>query len=191
MSMSEHCTKGAGELAATIRAHQVTSREVVDAEPPLIAEAVATWCDMIWADFAGSWPHMDPIAGPGLHAFIAQIEATGLDYAVDQARQAAAYMARHSLGAAWAKFFHDHPIVLAPVCCERPLLVGDDIGRVGEIFHANRMVLPINTLGLPSCAVPHPHSAAGGSGGMRAASSRPRRPRVTPSGMSGQVSIHQ
>jgi amidase len=31
MSMSELCTKGAGELAAMIRAHRVTSREVVDA----------------------------------------------------------------------------------------------------------------------------------------------------------------
>jgi amidase len=45
-------------------------------------------------------------------------------------------------------------VVLAPVCCERPWVVGDDIERVGEIAGAMRMILPVNVLGLPACAVP-------------------------------------
>ncbi|MGH3200000.1 MAG: amidase family protein [Streptosporangiaceae bacterium] len=44
--------------------------------------------------------------------------------------------------------------MLAPVCCERPWLVGDDISRIAEIGVAMRMVVPVNILGLPSCAVP-------------------------------------
>jgi amidase len=44
--------------------------------------------------------------------------------------------------------------VLAPVCCERPWIVDEDISRIGEIANAMRMVVPINVLGLPSCAVP-------------------------------------
>jgi amidase len=44
--------------------------------------------------------------------------------------------------------------VLAPVCCERSWLVDDDIARVEEIASAMRMVVPINVLGMPSCAVP-------------------------------------
>lgn len=73
---------------------------------------------------------------------------------VDQSRQAQAWIARHRLGAAWAQFSHDHPIILTPVCCERPWLVADDIHRVDEIGMAMRMVLPIDTLALPLCAVP-------------------------------------
>jgi amidase len=44
--------------------------------------------------------------------------------------------------------------VLSPVCCERPWLVGEDVSRIAEIGVAMRMVVPVNILGLPSCAVP-------------------------------------
>ncbi|MGZ6840373.1 MAG: amidase family protein [Frankiaceae bacterium] len=57
-------------------------------------------------------------------------------------------------GAAWAQFLHDHPVVLSPVCCERPWLIDADIARVEEIAAAMRMVVAVNVLGLPSCAVP-------------------------------------
>jgi amidase len=40
------------------------------------------------------------------------------------------------------------------VCCERPWLIGDDVSRTTEIVNAMRMVIPVNILGLPSCAVP-------------------------------------
>jgi amidase len=43
---------------------------------------------------------------------------------------------------------------LSPVCCERPSLIGDDVARTTEIVNAMRMVIPVNILGLPSCAVP-------------------------------------
>jgi amidase len=33
-------------------------------------------------------------------------------------------------------------------------VTGDDIERVGDIAFAMRAVLPVNALGLPSCAVP-------------------------------------
>ena len=52
------------------------------------------------------------------------------------------------------KFLQGHPVVLSPVCCERPWVVDEDITRVGEIATAMRMVMPVNILGLPSCAVP-------------------------------------
>jgi amidase len=60
----------------------------------------------------------------------------------------------YRLGAVWGQFLQEHPIVLSPVSCERPWLVGDDISRVGEIATSMRMVLPVNILGLPGCAVP-------------------------------------
>ncbi len=66
----------------------------------------------------------------------------------------AQWVAAYQIGATWGQFLEDHPVVLSPVCCERPWLVGDDISRVGEIATAMRMVGPVNILGLPSCAVP-------------------------------------
>ena len=128
--------------------------QVVDAEPPHIAEANQAWFDVIGADFAGVWPLMQQIAAPNAIEFVNAVLASGVMSFVDQPGQAQAWIARHRLGAAWAQYSQDHPIVLAPVCCERPWPVGDDIHRVDEIGMAMRMVLPINALGLPSCAVP-------------------------------------
>jgi amidase len=128
--------------------------DVIDAEPPQIAEATRAWFDVIWADFTGMWPHMEPIAGPSQLEFVGRLKDTGALYPVDQARQAGAWIARQQIGAAWAQFSQDHPVLLAPVCCERPWLVGDDITRLDEVAHAMRMALPVNLLGLPSCAVP-------------------------------------
>jgi amidase len=128
--------------------------ELVVAEPPQIGEVTATWFEMIGADFGGMWQLMEPIAGPGLHEFVGKCVSLGVMKEVNQAQQAAALIARHRLGAAWARFSAEYPIVLAPVCCERPWLVGDDIQRVDEVGLAMRMVLPVNVLGLPACAVP-------------------------------------
>jgi len=97
---------------------------------------------------------MEPIAGTGLKAFIDACFAKGVGKPVDQAAQLAAWEAAYRIGADWAGFLREHPLVLSPVCCERPWIVGDDIDRVDEIALAMRMVLPANILGLPACAVP-------------------------------------
>lgn len=128
--------------------------ELVHAEPPQIGEANAAWVQAIYADVDLIWPGMEPVAGAGVRAFIDACRATGVFAPVDQAAQLAAWIAIYQLGSAWARFLDDHPIVLSPVSCERPWLVGDDISRVAEIATSMRMVLPVNILGLPGCAVP-------------------------------------
>src|ERR671937_263349 len=106
------------------------------------------------ADAGVTWPLMEPIAGTGLMEFIDACFARGVGKPVDQAAQLAAWEAAHTIGAAWTGFLQEHPIVLSPVCCERPWIVGEDIDRVDEIAGAMRMVVPVNVLGLPACAVP-------------------------------------
>ncbi|MDP9330400.1 MAG: amidase [Actinomycetota bacterium] len=128
--------------------------EVVDAEPPQIAEATAAWVETIWADVSTIWPGMEPVAGDGVRAFLGACVEQGVFKPVDQAAQLAAWVAVHQIGAAWTRFLQEHPVVLSPVCCERPWIVDEDISRVGEIAMAMRMVVPVNILGLPSCAVP-------------------------------------
>jgi amidase len=131
-----------------------TGYEVVDAEPPQIAEATAAWVEAMYADVGTIWPNMAPIAGTGVLEFIDACLSQGVFKPVDQAAQLGAWVAVYQLGAAWGQFLEDNPVVLSPVCCERPWLVGEDITRVGEIAVAMRMVVPVNILGLPSCAVP-------------------------------------
>jgi amidase len=128
--------------------------EVVDAEPPQIGEATHAWVEAIFADVGTIWPGMEPVAGDGVRAFIDACFAKGVATTVDQAAQLHAWVAVYGLGAAWGQFLQEHPIVLSPVCCERPWVVGDDIARVDEIALAMRMVVPVNILGLPACAVP-------------------------------------
>lgn len=127
---------------------------VVDAEPPQIAEATEAWVEVMFADAGVTWPRMEPVAGNGLREFIEACFASGVGKPVDQAAQLAAWEAVHTIGAAWTAFLQEHPIVLSPVCCERPWIVGDDINRVDEIAGAMRVVVPVNVLGLPACAVP-------------------------------------
>jgi amidase len=128
--------------------------EVVDAEPPGVDEAVATWVDLMFADVAQTWPGLEPVAGNGIRAFLEACIDHGVFRPVDQAAQLNAWMDADRLGVAWAAFLQEHPIILSPVSCERPWIVGADIDRVNEIALAMRMVVPVNILGLPACAVP-------------------------------------
>ncbi len=128
--------------------------DVVDAEPPQIGEAAGAWVQALWADAAVILPHMAPVAGEGAHAFLDACVEKGIFTPVDQAAQLAAWVGIYGIGAAWAQFSEEYPIVLSPVCCERPWVVGDDITRPEEIATAMRMVVPVNVLGLPSASVP-------------------------------------
>lgn len=128
--------------------------DVVEAEPPGIAETAQLWFDAIWADIGPMWPMLEPIVGPSQVDFVSACLAQGVLRPTDQTAQREAWMAIAQQAAAWARFLEEFPVVLSPVCTERPWIVGDDITRVGQIAEAMRMVVPVNILGLPSCAVP-------------------------------------
>jgi amidase len=128
--------------------------EVADAEPPQIPEVAALWLDALWADVGVLWPNMEPVAGRDEVVFVKACLEQGVFKPIDQAAQCAAWVAIYQHGSAWTRFLHDQPIVLSPVCCERPWRVDEDVSRIGEIVKAMRMVVPVNILGLPSCAVP-------------------------------------
>ncbi len=128
--------------------------EVVDAEPPKIEELATLWADLIWADYGDKWPELVPIVGNEEAEFVKACIDQGVFRRVDQAMQSAGWMALYEAASAWSQFQSEHPIMLSPVCCEGPWDVGDDITQAGRIAKAMRMVVPVNILGLPSCAVP-------------------------------------
>jgi amidase len=126
---------------------------VDEVEPPDVLDAVGAWMTVVGADVRMIWPHLQPLVGEGAAAFVgAMLAAPPLQG--DRGDELAAWQARLRIGAAWAAFACEHPVVLAPVACERPWPLGDDVARIGEIALAMRMVLPVNLLGLPACAVP-------------------------------------
>ncbi|MDB5561190.1 MAG: indole acetimide hydrolase, partial [Hyphomicrobiales bacterium] len=135
--------------------------DVAEAEPPMIGEAMHAWVDAIWGDIQILWPHLKEISGTGVVDFIDALLANQLFTPVDQAKQLETWTAIHKIGAAWAEFLAVNPIILSPVSCERPWPVGDDIARVTEVALSMRMVVPVNILGLPACAVP-----VGADGGL-------------------------
>ncbi len=128
--------------------------DVVDAEPPRINEVAATWFDAMWADVGLMLPGMRPIASAAELTFIEASLAQRVFKPVDQATQHATWIAIHQHAADWTQFLNTHPVVLSPVCCERPWVVDEDITRIAQIARAMRMVVSVNILGLPSCAVP-------------------------------------
>ena len=128
--------------------------ELTELAPPDLAEAAEVWLDVIGADFVKMWPFLESLAGDGLVRFVREARTAGALREVDQDGQMAAWTSRQRIANAWSVFLADHPIVLGPVVCERPWTVGDDLRRPTEMAAAMRMVLPVNVLGLPSCAVP-------------------------------------
>lgn len=128
--------------------------EVHDVEPPQITKVAQSWFDAIWADVGAMWPDMQPITGDGERKFVEACLAQEVFKPVDQAAQRAAWVEVYQHSAAWNKFFQTYPVVLSPVCCERPWIINDDHSRVAQIAKAMRMVVAVNILGLPSCAVP-------------------------------------
>ena len=128
--------------------------DVVNAEPPRIAEAATAWADAMWADVGTLWPHLQAVVGSDESAFVEACLEQGVFKPVDQAAQLATWQLVHDIAADWAAFAAEHPIILSPVSCERPWIIDEDVSRIGQIATAMRMVLPVNILGLPSCAVP-------------------------------------
>ena len=69
--------------------------EVIDAEPPHIAEVTTAWFDVIGADFAGVWPLMHQTTAPDAVEVVRRFLSAGVIKFVDQPGQAAAWMARN------------------------------------------------------------------------------------------------
>lgn len=129
--------------------------DVVEAAPPLVAEAVATWVTLISADMAVLWPTMAPAAGPSLHRFIETAISRGVMRGdVPPAEVTTAWITRQAIANAWAAFALDHPVILGPVATVRPWAIDWDLEHPEDAAPAMGLVLPVNLLGLPSCAVP-------------------------------------
>jgi amidase len=66
------------------------------------------------------------------------------------------FVARQAILRAWGEFQEDHPLILGPIYTDVPFHAGTDLddGMVAETIRGMRLTLAVNTLGLPSVAIP-------------------------------------
>jgi amidase len=100
--------RGAGWLAEA-------GYEIIDVEPPQVAEVTGAWFDVIGADLGGAWPLMQQTAAPAAVEVVRRFLAAGVLKFVDPRSGGGV----DGSASPRSQFIQDHPIVLAPVCCER------------------------------------------------------------------------
>jgi amidase len=126
---------------------------VEELEPPGVAQAAATWLDLLGADLRIMWPLMGPLVSEDANRFMTT--HMGTYPVIDAAAHMQAFMARQALGRAWEEFQADVPLIVAPIATEPPFLVGADLTEEGirAIGASMRMVVTVNLLGVPAVAV--------------------------------------
>ncbi|MEQ9638786.1 MAG: amidase [Alphaproteobacteria bacterium] len=130
--------------------------EVEEVEPPLVKDCASLWAllqlnEIRW--FMG--PAARSIGSDAFNAVLDAYEAFTPTLEVEGYARALADRAR--LLRAWMMFFQAYPLVLGPVSCTPPMKAGLDTegpDAVAGIIHAHRLLIAVNTLGLPAAAVP-------------------------------------
>ncbi len=161
-AMGVHGTVAASVTAAA-DALANAGYDVVAAEPPRIEDGLRLWERQIVTELK---LFMDgdirKYGGPAINRKLDFI------YTNVQPLDLAGYVRllceRQTLLREWTLFLEHTPLVLGPVSTEPQFPVDDDLAsaaRLAEIFLANRLLVAVNLLGLPSAAVP-----AGISGGL-------------------------
>ena len=145
-----------GAVSAAAAALANAGYDVVEAEPPRIADGMRCWEQQIVTEL--KYFMEDDIRRHGGHAINRKLD---LIYANVRPLDLAGYLQvlcdRQTLLREWLLFLEDYPLVLGPVSTEPQFPVDDDLtsaDRLKEIFMANRLLTIVNFLGLPAAAVP-------------------------------------
>ena len=124
--------------------------------PPMVAEIAATWHQILNTEVSLL---MDPAIREHGSDEVRRVLGYYREYSglLDLEGYARALADRMRLRREWLAFLDEYPLVLAPVSQEPPLPVGDDLTsleRMSEILDAQKMLVTVNLLGLPSAAIP-------------------------------------
>ncbi len=140
-------------MARAAGALEAAGWEVVEATPPELEQCQELWCRMLSCD-------MPAMAGAA--AEIMSEGALGLlngligRFPPEEVPAILVHTEYHRLGAAWAEFFNDHPVLVTPVWTQPPFQHGADLdeGGLDMMLDVMRCITPVNLLGIPACAVP-------------------------------------
>jgi amidase len=129
--------------------------DVVEATPPLVEEAIATWSRWIISEIGQLKPMMREIMSAGAIRFLDWAE--GSVGTVDYAGSVQLMMKRHEIARAWSTFLEAHPVIVGPVWTGPPFDAGWDAESEANAIatlELIRFVTPMNLLGLPAACVP-------------------------------------
>ena len=141
--------RGVRDAAAAL---EEAGYEVDETEPPSIELAARTLLEML--DMQSGWRTYPPPVRDYTSRWVAALfDAIG---DAGPSRTSLALMVRHSLMQAWGEFQESHPLIVAPIATDIPFEVGLDrtTAEITETLRQMRMVMAVNTLGLPALAVP-------------------------------------
>jgi amidase len=130
--------------------------EVEEVQPPAIAEGAELWAKLIFSEAEMSLlPFLEQVGSSDeLHFFHNMLEVVKT---LDYAGYVKAFATRNEIARAWSLFQADWPLVLGPVSTMQPPQVGYDLsghGAARKLLQAQRLVVLVNLLSLPSVALP-------------------------------------
>lgn len=129
--------------------------EVVEAEPPGLAEASEVWPVLARAEGAASkLAALAPLLSDDSRRVLSMVSRLT---EITPEAVALGYVRRHAAARAWSEFQAEHPVILGPAMTRPPFAVGDDLVSVEslrEIQTSLRFIVALSTLGLPAVVVP-------------------------------------
>jgi amidase len=129
--------------------------DVVEAEPPGLAEASEVWSVLARAEGAASkLAALAPLLSDDSRHVLSMVSRLT---EITPEAVALGYVRRHAAARAWSEFQAGHPVILGPAMTRPPFAVGDDLVSVEslrEIQTSLRFIVALSTLGLPAVVVP-------------------------------------
>jgi amidase len=130
--------------------------DVKEVQPPDVDAAAHLWRLLTTAEVRGMLDDVvRPLGSAGAVTYLA--DSIAHVPVLDLGGYVGALARRHGMAAAWSAFFADHDVILGPVSTEPTHAVGFDVagpGNADALWHAHRLALAVNLLGLPALAVP-------------------------------------
>jgi amidase len=130
--------------------------EVVETDPPAVAEASALWLHLVGAELRTLMvPGIQPLLGVGAQKFLDLI-LTAIPM-TDLAGYMGALAVRNTHARNWSQFLSQYDLVLGPVSTMQPFEVGFDLAgsdNTLKLAAALSLVVTCNLLGLPAAVVP-------------------------------------
>jgi amidase len=130
--------------------------EVVEVEPPSVAEAGGLWLYLVCAELRTLMvPGIQPLLGAGARTFLDLV--LGAVPPADLAGYMGALSVRNTHARNWSQFFSEYDLVLGPVCTMQPFELDFDLAsgeNTLQVAAALGLVVTCNLLGLPAAVVP-------------------------------------
>ncbi len=140
-------------VAKAAQALEAAGWEVVEAMPPELDQCQEVWARMLSADMPAVVDAAAEIMSDGALGLLRNLIE---GFAPDEVPAFMVHTEYHRLGAAWAGFFAENPVLIAPVWTQLPFAHDADVGEGGfeMMLDMMRCITPVNLLGIPACALP-------------------------------------